>query len=154
MSVGRPIVPKEIKQARGTYRADRDKPPVFVPETPSNAFREPLEPLGEAGSQFWALAASTPWISGSTDLPIVLLLAKNFDERSQLVHALEQDTLNRPLRASLRELDKQLISGLSRLGLSPTDRAKLGLVEAKAETKLEALLRRRAEWQSGLTADE
>jgi hypothetical protein len=145
MPVGRPVLPDELKRAKGTLRADRATNGSALLTGPALAVPEPIEPLGEAGLAFWQTAYSVSWISATSDLYLVQLLASGFDERQALKTALEQDLANRPLRASLRELDKQLISGLSLLGFTPSDRSRLGLSEIKTETKLEALLRKRDE---------
>ena len=49
------------------------------------------------------------------------------------------------LRIGLRELDKVIVSNLSTLGLTPTDRARLGFVQVKSESKLDELIRRKQE---------
>jgi hypothetical protein len=42
-------------------------------------------------------------------------------------------------RRGLRELDRQIVSNLSLLGFTPSDRSRLGVAEVKAVSKLEAL---------------
>jgi len=42
-------------------------------------------------------------------------------------------------RRSLRELDRQIVSSLSLLGFSPSDRSRLGVAEVKARSALEEL---------------
>jgi len=46
-------------------------------------------------------------------------------------------------RVALRSLDSQLQTMLSLLGMSPTDRAKLGVAEVQARTKIQDLLLKR-----------
>ena len=48
------------------------------------------------------------------------------------------------LRRGLRELDKQIVSNLSLLGFTPSDRTRLGVAEVKAQSKLEELMERKA----------
>jgi hypothetical protein len=48
------------------------------------------------------------------------------------------------MRRGLRELDRQIVSNLSLLGFTPSDRARLGVAEVKAKSKLEELMERRA----------
>lgn len=48
-------------------------------------------------------------------------------------------------RASLRHLEKQLLGHLAALGFTPSDRTRLGLIEAKTGGKLEELMRKRDE---------
>jgi hypothetical protein len=47
-------------------------------------------------------------------------------------------------RRALRELDRQIISSLSLLGFTPSDRTKLGVAEVKAASKLDELMARKA----------
>jgi hypothetical protein len=48
------------------------------------------------------------------------------------------------MRRGLRELDRQIVSNLSLLGFTPSDRSRLGVAEVKAKSKLEELMERRA----------
>ena len=48
-------------------------------------------------------------------------------------------------KTGLRELEKQIVNNLGQLGFNPAERSRLGLATVKTETKLEALLRRKAE---------
>ena len=57
---------------------------------------------------------------------------------------------NSKARSGLRELERQIISQLALLGFSPSDRARLGIAEVKKESKLDELLRRKAEREKAL----
>lgn len=60
------------------------------------------------------------------------------DERWNLrIKVMQSDDAK--MRRGLRELDKQIVSNLSLLGFTPSDRSRLGVAEVKAATKLEAL---------------
>jgi hypothetical protein len=64
------------------------------------------------------------------------------DERWNLrVKVMQTDDAR--LRRGLRELDRQIISNLSLLGFTPSDRSKLGVAEVKAMSKLEELMARK-----------
>jgi hypothetical protein len=66
------------------------------------------------------------------------MTSEMIDERWSLRVNVFRD--NRPEdRKALRNLDKQLVSNLSLLGFSPTDRSRLGIAEVKRQTKLEEL---------------
>jgi hypothetical protein len=43
------------------------------------------------------------------------------------------------MRRGLRELDRQIVSNLSLLGFTPSDRSRLGVAEIKARSKVEEL---------------
>lgn len=114
---------------------------------------EPQGTLGEVASGFWQLAWSMNWLSHSSDYSIVLITAQAIDEREELRSALAENPSDRRLRTSLRELDKQIISSFGLLGFTPSDRARLGVAVVKTETKLEKLLREKAERDAARVAD-
>ena len=65
------------------------------------------------------------------------------DERWNLrVKVMQSD--DAVMRRGLRELDRQIVSNLSLLGFTPSDRSRLGVAEVKAKSKLEELMDRRA----------
>jgi hypothetical protein len=100
----------------------------------------PLRPLATAGMDFWVRIweAARQWVSPTTDVELVMLVAEQVDERVSLRQRVIAN--NDPAeRRALRDLEKQLVSNLSLLGFTPTDRSRLGLAEVKAATKLEQL---------------
>lgn len=152
MTLGRPTQPIEQKRLRGTLRADR-LPANAALVTLSNQESEP-EPqsnLGELGLAFWSQAWAAPWISQLSDYWLVLLTAQALDEREQVRLSLVESPSDRRMRATLRELDKQIISAYSLLGFTPSDRSRLGVAEVKKESKLDELMRRKAERMAQLT---
>jgi hypothetical protein len=144
MTKGRPTIPNEQKRLKGTLRPDRENPNQITVINPTHPPRAP-ETLNETGLNFWATAWATTWISQTTDYNHVLITAQTLDERDQIKAALAENPLDRTLRVTLRELDKQLHVSFSALGFTPSDRSRLGVAEVKVETKLENLLRRKAE---------
>jgi hypothetical protein len=104
---------------------------------------EPHRPLLTHGlelwNKVWALGAN--WISPNTDTELLLMTCEMIDERWNLrIKVMQTDDPR--LRRGLRELDRQIISNLSLLGFSPSDRSRLGVAEVKAMSKLEELQRR------------
>jgi hypothetical protein len=73
------------------------------------------------------------------------MASDGLSERDTLRELVLNEPQNFRARASLRELDRQLISQLALLGFSPSDRSRLGLTEVKKESKLEALIAKRVE---------
>ena len=144
--MGRPVIPTEIKRLKGTLRADR---------LPSNAplerlcepLQAPREPFGLSGQglAFWGAVWGCNWISQKSDYQLVLMTAEAITEREALKELVASIPENTKARSALRELDRQIVSQLALLGLSPSDRARLGIAEVKKESKLEELLRRKAE---------
>jgi hypothetical protein len=85
------------------------------------------------------------WLSQSSDYWLVLMTSEALCEREALRELVLAEPDNPKLRSGLRELERQIVSNLGLLGFSPSDRARLGLAEVKKESKLEELLRRKAE---------
>lgn len=146
MTIGRPTQPTEIKRLKGTLRSDRLPPaghliPLFNP----NESPEPNITLGKQGQAFWAQTWETPWLSKQSDYWLVLITAQALDEREEVKNALAEEPSDRRLRTSLRELDKQVLHAYSLMGLTPSDRSRLGVAEVKKESKLEELLKRKQE---------
>jgi len=150
MPKGRPTLPIEQKQRRGTMRADRL--PNGLPEleivneadTP-----QPLSELGNSGFDFWQKVFETGgrWVSHKTDITLVQIVAEQIDERESLRASVMAENGSRE-RSGLRELEKAIVSNLSLLGFTPSDRSRLGVAEVKAESKLEELRRKKAEKES------
>jgi len=154
MSKGRPTLPIEQKQRRGTLRADRLPNGLPALEMVNeNELPEPLRKLGEAGSDFWQKVFETGgrWISHKTDITLCQIVAEQLDERDQLRELVMSEKGSRE-RSGLRELEKALVSNLSLLGFTPSDRSRLGVAEVKTESKLEELMRRKAERETEFRA--
>lgn len=144
--VGRPVKPLEHKRLIGTLRPDR-----LPPNAPLTTLREPLEPprapetLEGAGLEFWGSVWRTPWVSQTSDYWLVLMTSEALCEREALRELVLAQPDNPKARSGLRELERQLVSNLGLLGFTPSDRARLGLAEVKKESKLEALLAKKAQ---------
>jgi hypothetical protein len=145
MTIGRPTQPNELKRIKGTLRADRLPPGNLTQLSNASNNPDPIAELGENGKAFWQVAWSTPWLSHKTDYWLVHITAQALDEREQVREALAEDPYDRKLRTTLRELDKQVISSYSLMGFTPSDRSRLGVAEVNKESKLDELLKRKAE---------
>jgi len=106
---------------------------------------EPPRPLGVEGLKLWTRIweQGRTWISSKSDLEMVTLLCESMDERSQLRYLVIKGTGDWRDRVALRSLDAQLQTLLSLLGMSPTDRTKLGVAEVQARSKIQDLLQKR-----------
>ena len=144
---GRPPIPLERKQKLGTLRADRLPPAGLIgverlpeeEETP-----EPPAQLKAKGRELWSsVFENGSWLWQGVDRHLVELTAELMDERREVRALTDQQPENNRLRAALRQLDKQLISNLSLLGFTPSDRSRLGLVQVKTRSKLQELLDRK-----------
>ena len=143
--VGRPPKPIEQKRRLGNPGKRLMAEPTVVlaraVETP-----EPLRSLGPFGTQFWNRLwnGGAVWISPHTDIELVQMLCEQIDERQILRLRVMRDGDWRE-RSGLRQLDAQIVSGLSMLGFTPTDRTRLGLAEVKFENKLDDYRKRKAQ---------
>lgn len=117
------------------------------------------------GDDLIAAILTTPastWIARSDQLALLALLRDGWDERAALRADIAENGRsyrseskvsgvqyhNRPEVLQLEHLEKQITTWLSLLGLSPTDRSRLGVAEVKTRSKLEELLDRRARRQA------
>ena len=145
MPTGRPVKPIERKRLIGTLRNDRlqNQPIVMTqPATPP----EPPRDLGGEGLKFWEqVFTAAPWISHRTDLALVTMTAQQFDERNTLRAIVSEQPENPRLRSGLRELEQAITGNLTHLGLTPSDRSRLGFAEVQKESKLQEMLRRNQE---------
>lgn len=151
MPAGRPSKPIEQKRLLGNpgKRALPDEDSVILlaraEETP-----EPTRPLLKYGQELWdrIWGMGATWVSDKTDIELLMMTCEMIDERWNLrVKVMQTDEPR--LRRGLRELDRQIVSNLSLLGFTPSDRARLGVAEIKAKTKLEELMERRLMREEG-----
>mgnify|MGYP003640586223 FL=1 len=146
MPAGRPAKPAEQKRLLGNpgKRALPDESAVVllqqVEERP-----EPPRPLLKYGQDLWdrIWSMGATWVSDKSDLELLIMTCEMVDERWNLrVKVMQTD--DSKLRRGLRELDRQIVSNLSLLGFTPSDRSRLGVAEVKAKSRLEELMERRA----------
>lgn len=144
MPAGRPSKPIEQKRLLGNpgKRALPDQNEVVlldpVDETP-----EPPRPLLKYGRDLWdrVWGIGATWVSDKTDIELLVMTCEMIDERWNLrVKVMQNDDAR--MRRGLRELDRQIVSNLSLLGFTPSDRSRLGVAEVKAKSKLEELMAR------------
>ena len=151
MPAGRPSKPIEQKRLLGNpgKRALPNEDSVILlaraEQTP-----EPTRPLLKYGQELWdrIWGMGATWVSDKTDIELLMMTCEMIDERWNLrVKVMQTDDPR--LRRGLRELDRQIVSNLSLLGFTPSDRARLGVAEIKAKTKLEELMERRLMREEG-----
>ena len=145
MQPGRPAKPVEQKRLQGNpgKRALPDQSTItLIPM--AEVAPEPTRPLLKYGKELWDKVWDTGinWISPNTDTELLLMTCEMIDERWNL--RVQVMTNNDPKdRRGLRELDKAIVSNLSLLGFSPSDRSRLGLAEVKKMSKLEEIIAKR-----------
>jgi hypothetical protein len=147
MPAGRPSKPIEQKRLLGNpgKRALPDEGTIaLIPMATSTP--EPTRPLLKYGRELWDKVWDTGinWISPNTDTELLLMTCEMIDERWNLRVRVMTD--NDPKdRRGLRELDRAIVSNLSLLGFSPSDRSRLGIAEVKKMSKLEELMAKKAQ---------
>jgi len=140
MPAGRPAKPIEQKRLLGNP-GKRALPSETIAIPMVDATPEPHRPLLRYGRELWdkVWATGATWISPNTDTELLLMTCEMIDERWNLrVKVMQTD--DSKMRRGLRELDRQIVSNLSLMGFSPSDRSRLGVAEIKAKSKLQELL--------------
>jgi hypothetical protein len=145
MPAGRPSKPIEQKRALGNpgKRALPKTGDVVVLEQ-TGEIPEPPRPLLKYGQELWdrVWSMGATWVSVKSDLELLVMTCEMIDERWNLrVKVMQSD--DAAMRRGLRELDRQIVSNLSLLGFTPSDRARLGVAEVKVRSKLEELMAKR-----------
>jgi P27 family predicted phage terminase small subunit len=148
----RPKPTERKRRAGNPGKRPLPKPIAIVPR--ADGTPTPPVQLDHAGTALWSQIWDTAvdWLAPS-DVPMVALLAQFADERERwlvmatdegITHTTAHGTIRiHPGVAEARRLETAMISILSLLGLSPSDRARLGLTEVRKLSGLADLLQRR-----------
>jgi hypothetical protein len=141
----------ELKQKLGSRHAGTG--PV-MPVQKLTTIPEPLRRLEESGLQFWnnAFKLGSTWLKES-DFELLQVVCEQLDERDILRVFVLENIEAWHERAALRVLERDLSDNLKELGFTPAARQKLGVTEIKAASKLEELMRKKAERVASTVAD-
>lgn len=144
MPAGRPSKPIEQKRALGNpgKRALPSGDSVVMLPAVDNV-PEPPRPLLKYGNELWdrVWGMGATWVSDRTDIELLMMTCEMIDERWNLrIKVMQNDDAR--MRRGLRELDRQIVSNLSLLGFTPSDRARLGVAEVKAKSKIQEMMER------------
>lgn len=135
MTTGRPPTPIEVKRRRGTLRKDRSPVPVTGTLALAPADLSP----GEITDALLAAGAGA-WLSQVDNVLLLPLIERAWAELRVLdARWVASDYSNDGIARRLKAVEENLTKWLSLAGLPPTERARLGLTEVKARTKLEEL---------------
>lgn len=140
-------VPAEIKRMRGTARPSRTPPALAI--IPHAGLLEPPPTLADEGAAEWRhVLANAPWI-GPSDIRNLRLYCEALDRRSLLMAELASQgwvlytdkgyAYQNPAAGALATAEAQITKWLSLLGLTPSDRGRLGVAEVKAQSALERI---------------
>lgn len=150
---GRPPKPTEQKRRLGNPgRRPLPKPADVIALSPVIVVDHTPTPDGDGLVRTLLDGPAAKWIA-TTDRPTLDLLRDAWDRRASLVayladhgysYELDGRWLRRPEATELVEIEKRITTWLSLLGLTPSDRSRLGVAEVKAANRLEELQARRA----------
>lgn len=135
-----PPKPVELKALQG----NPGRRPIHETEVVDVPFGVAVAPdgLGPSGSSLWRTVyeAGELWVSSRTDSHLVEQVCRQMDRVAELRELWLVDPADRSLNTTLLETEKAVQSGLSLLGFTPADRTRLGLVSARAKSKLEEIM--------------
>lgn len=147
-SRGGPAKPTALKRKLGNpggrpLPPQRDADVLSLVHAAEARVPEPPRTLGVHGTAVWQRI----WMMGQAwielvDQDAILLMCEQFDERSLLRSRVLRDA-DRYDRMALRAIEAQIAAGLSSLGFTPTDRARMNIGEIGSVDPLEELRRRR-----------
>lgn len=145
MTAGRPQKPVEQKRLLGNPGRRPLPDPAVVQVLPAvTEIPDPPRPLGKPGQDLWdrIWLSGAAWISPQTDLELLLMTCEMVDERWNLrIKVMQTDNMQMARRVD--NLARLIVSNLSLLGFSPTDRARLGVAEVKRLSAVEELRAKR-----------
>lgn len=158
MAAGRPPKPTERKRLTGNPGGRALPDAANVIALPPVEDTTP-EQLGPAGAAVWDLVTDQcKWLA-ETDRPTLVMLCEKFDRRQDFMTRLESSdpvlytatgyAYANPLVGMLSTLETEIAKLLSALGLTPTDRTRMGVAEVKKESALEQMLARRQKRTDG-----
>lgn len=152
MEVGRPRTPVERARKLGNP-GKRDLPaPSEVAEIAPVETTAPAH-LSETGAALWDhVVRAAVWL-GESDRPTLVLLCEKYDRREIWKELLAQQdpvlytdkmyAYANPLVGMLSTLETDIAKLFSALGLTPTDRTRMGVAEVKAKNAFEEMMARR-----------
>lgn len=128
--------PKPLEQKKRLGNPGHQKLPKQVAEVvslPVQNAPEPHRPLGQQGHDLWdrVWRSCAAWLKVESDAEQVLLVCEMTDERVRLRYQVLNDPNAWRERRALRDLEKSIQSALGSLGMTPVDRARLGVSEVK-----------------------
>ena len=135
--------PNELKKKLGSKHLDGE---ATLQVMPVRVVPEPLRRLDGDGLNLWVRTWSIgeTWVSVETDIELLQMTCEMTCERESLREYVLVNVDAWHERKALRELDKAIISNLSLLGFTPSDRMRLGVNHVKAKSKLEQMMEARA----------
>jgi P27 family predicted phage terminase small subunit len=147
-----PPKPNELKRAQGNPGKRPMKALATVTTIPQAAAKAP-EHLSPASKELWTRLRETAFWISNTDQSSLQLLCEKLDRRNELVAKLQASDFvlftdkgyayANPLVGMLSTIETEITKLFSLLGLTSTDRSRLGVAEVRVRSKLEELAQAR-----------
>lgn len=120
------------------------KPGADIELIPVVGVPEPIRRLDGPGLEMWlrVWGIAETWLAANSDLELLQMTCEMVDERESLRAYVLDNPDAWHERKALRDLETGIVKNLSLLGLTPTDRMKLGVTAVKARTAFDELMAR------------
>ena len=152
--MGRPKTPIEKMKARspdGKTPGHRNLPVPASPTTPDRTVPELPEGIEGKGVEEWVKVWTAGfWLKRDQDYHWVAMIARAYQDIATFRERVNEDGLvvtgyagqvvAHPLIAEIRKCEATIQKRLQVLGFSPTDRAKLAIVESQAQNALQQMI--------------
>lgn len=143
--------PKPLERKRAAGNPGHQKlPTAVVALSPVGFDTDPPVTLKDEGRALWSSVVqyARPWLSHA-DLPMLAACCEAIDRRHELIQIVAQEgsilttdkgyKYQHPALGVIATTETQITKWFGMLGLTPTDRARLGVAEVKVVSKLEEL---------------
>lgn len=148
---GPPRKPNELKRLQGN--PGKQKLPELATVVNLPQITDAPVHLSDVSRQLWDdIRNRATWIS-ETDRSTLQLLCEKFDRRARLIANLDSSdpvlytdkgyAYANPLVGMISTIENEIFKILGSLGLTPSDRSKLGIAEVKKASVLDELIARR-----------
>lgn len=148
---GPPRKPNELKRLQGN--PGKKKLPELATVVNLPQITDAPVHLSEVSKQLWDdVRSRATWVA-ETDRSTLQLLCEKFDRRAMLLAKLEASdpvlytdkgyAYANPVVGMLSTIENEIFKLLASLGLTPSDRSKLGVAEVKKASALDELIARR-----------
>ena len=152
MVSGPPPKPAELKRKQGNPGKHQIKVLASVTTIPQATAKAP-EHLSPASQELWTRLRETAFWISNTDQSSLQLLCEKLDRRNELIAKLQSSDFvlftdkgyayANPLVGMLSTIETEITKLFSLLGLTSTDRSRLGVAEVRVRSKLEELAQAR-----------
>jgi P27 family predicted phage terminase small subunit len=152
MTAGRPPKPTEVKRKTGNP-GKRPLPTLATVTSLPQATEKAPEHLTEKSQELWTRLRQTAFWISNTDQSNLQLLCEKLDRRDEFIAKLQASDFvlftdkgyayANPLVGMISTIETEITKLFSLLGLTPTDRTRLGVAEVKARSALDDLIAKR-----------